>query len=324
MPRYIKRNYTNTDISSQPDTQMPILAWTQKVCSKAQAPLPPNDAPKLDKKGIKHIQQILSSILYYTRAADMTILMALSSIAIKKMKVTEKNNEKMHTIAWLPCHQWKSKDKISHFENNFEYSFWRILPLRDRSPRQSMLTFFHGLGAKRAQTNIVKRCVPSKLNNHEICGGVCYWSQICCFVFIPQLPGENIFWQSLDNLGHPQPKTPVHCNNETAAGIANKWLSISDWDQWKWYVWVGDKVAQDMYKLTWHSGIENLADYQSKHRVGFHHATIRPYYLHKENSPRMLPRALRPSTLKGCIGTLDGGYIHNVPLTRIPRLQSAT
>jgi hypothetical protein len=30
-----------------------------------------------------------------------------------------------------------------------------------------------------------------------------------------------IFCMTLKELGHPQPKTPVHCNNATAVGIAN-------------------------------------------------------------------------------------------------------
>ncbi len=30
-----------------------------------------------------------------------------------------------------------------------------------------------------------------------------------------------IFQQTLDNLGHPQPKTPVHCNNATVVFITN-------------------------------------------------------------------------------------------------------
>ncbi len=30
-----------------------------------------------------------------------------------------------------------------------------------------------------------------------------------------------IFWLTLKELGHPQPKTPIHCNNATAVGIAN-------------------------------------------------------------------------------------------------------
>ena len=79
------------------------------------------------------------------------------------------------------------------------------------------------------------------------------------------------------------------------------------------YFLVGDKVAQDLYSLGWYPGQENLADYQSKHHPG------------EENSPLVLPRAQRPSTLKGCVGTLQDGYIHNVPLPRVvPREQSAS
>jgi hypothetical protein len=29
------------------------------------------------------------------------------------------------------------------------------------------------------------------------------------------------FCQTLANIGHPQPKTPIHCDNATAIGIAN-------------------------------------------------------------------------------------------------------
>ncbi len=90
------------------------------------------------------------------------------------------------------------------------------------------------------------------------------------------------------------------------------------------FFWVGDKAAQAMYKLTWHPGLENVADYQSKHHVGLHHVAVRPYYLHMENSPRFLPCATRPSTLKGCVGTLEGGCICNVLLPRIPLRQSTS
>jgi hypothetical protein len=90
------------------------------------------------------------------------------------------------------------------------------------------------------------------------------------------------------------------------------------------FFWVGDKVAQAMYKLTWHPSLKNLADYQSKYHMGLHHVAARPYYLHMVNSPRFLPRATRPSTLKGCVGTLEGGYIRNVPLSRIPLRQTTS
>jgi hypothetical protein len=46
--------------------------------AKAQAPIAPDTTPLLDAKGIKRVQKIVGSILYYARAVDMTVLMALS------------------------------------------------------------------------------------------------------------------------------------------------------------------------------------------------------------------------------------------------------
>jgi hypothetical protein len=51
---------------------------------------------------------------------------------------------------------------------------------------------------------------------------------------------------------------------------------------------------------------------------------VHPWYLHEDNSPLVLPRANRPSTLKGCVGTLPQGYVRNVPLPRIPLRQSTS
>jgi len=88
------------------------------------------------------------------------------------------------------------------------------------------------------------------------------------------------------------------------------------------FFWISDKIAQEMYDISWHPGQENLADYQSKHHPGGHHVAVRPWYLHMEHSPRVLPRALKPSTLKGCVGTLKDGYLRKVPLPRAPLRQS--
>ena len=90
------------------------------------------------------------------------------------------------------------------------------------------------------------------------------------------------------------------------------------------FFWVGDKIAQEMYSLKWHPGQENLADYQSKHHNGAHHKAVRPWYLHLENPPRVLPRAQRSSALKGCVGTLKDKYVRKVPLPRAPQIQHAS
>ena len=45
-----------------------------------QALSPLNDSSLLDKAGMKRVQQIVGSFLYYARAVDPTILMALCTI----------------------------------------------------------------------------------------------------------------------------------------------------------------------------------------------------------------------------------------------------
>jgi hypothetical protein len=134
-----------------------------------------------------------------------------------------------------------------------------------------------------------------------------------------------IFRLTLSKMGHPQPQTLVHCDNATAVGIVNNTIKLQHSRSMEMrFFCIGDKVSQEMYDLQWHPGQENLADYQSKHHVGSHYTFVCLWYLHTANSPRVLPRAERPSALKGCIGTLKDGYIQKVPLPRVPRIQSAS
>jgi hypothetical protein len=99
-----------------------------------------------------------------------------------------------------------------------------------------------------------------------------------------------IFRLTLKELGHPQPKNPIHCNNATAVDIANNTIKRQCSRSMEMqYFWVYDKVAQDAYDVRWHPGQKKLADYQSKHHPGAHHTAVRPWYLHEVNSPLVLP-----------------------------------
>jgi hypothetical protein len=91
----------------------------------------------------------------------------------------------------------------------------------------------------------------------------------------------------LTEMGHPQPKTPVHCNNAMAVRVANNSIKRQQSRSMKMrFFWVGDKIAQNMYDVSWHPRMENLADNQSKHHLGSHHINIRPWYSNMKNSPQ--------------------------------------
>ena len=59
----------------------------------------------------------------------------------------------------------------------------------------------------------------------------------------------------------PQPKTPVHCDNATAVGIANNTIKRQRSRAMEMrYFWTSEMEAQDVYSFKWYPGQENLAD----------------------------------------------------------------
>jgi hypothetical protein len=91
MPGYIKKKIQKYGhLVTNQMQKCPYSPEPKKFGSKAQAPLPPDDTLKLDANRIERVQQIVGSILNYAWAVDMTVVMALSSIAVEQMKATEK------------------------------------------------------------------------------------------------------------------------------------------------------------------------------------------------------------------------------------------
>ena len=128
----------------------------------------------------------------------------------------------------------------------------------------------------------------------------------------------KVLRMTLKEMGHPQPPTPVHCDNLTSTGIANDTIKKQHSRLMEMrFFWVADQVKMGNFDVQWHPGQENLAGYFTKHFNGIHHQEVRFWYLHEKNSPRYLPRAAAPSALRGCDGTLANGYNKSVPLPRV-------
>ena len=103
---------------------------------------------------------------------------------------------------------------------------------------------------------------------------------------------------TLEELGHPQPPTPMHCDNATAAGFANNTVKQQRSRHMKMrYFYIFNLVKNGIVNVKWHPGQENLADYASKHHDAKHHQTVQPLYLHDPTSPCELLRALAPCVL---------------------------
>ena len=117
-------------------------------------------------------------------------------------------------------------------------------------------------------------------------------------------------------MGHSQPPIPIHCDNSTAAGIANNTVKRQRSRSMEMrYFWIADQVKHGIFDVRWHPGRENLGDYHTKHHPESHHIRVRPYYLHEPTSPLVLPRAPTPEELRGCARMPMATPISRQPLT---------
>jgi hypothetical protein len=113
------------------------------------APIGLDATAVLDAKGIKRVQQILGSILYYARSVDMTVLMALSSIAVEQTKATEKTLGRcIQLLDYLASNseakvRYHASDMVMNIHSDASY----LSETKARS--RACGHFFHGMDAKK-------------------------------------------------------------------------------------------------------------------------------------------------------------------------------
>mmetsp|Transcript_18085 Transcript_18085/g.48085 ORF Transcript_18085/g.48085 Transcript_18085/m.48085 type:complete len:203 (-) Transcript_18085:584-1192(-) len=109
---------------------------------------------------------------------------------------------------------------------------------------------------------------------------------------------------TLDDLGYPQPPTPLIMDNETAVGVitGNKTQKRSKAVDMR-YHWLDAKQREGTLQIIWAPGSINKADYFTKAHPAAHYRAVRDVYL----SPHR-----RITELKGCVGVppLDSSTTH--------------
>lgn len=92
--------------------------------------------------------------------------------------------------------------------------------------------------------------------------------------------------QTLVELGHPQPPTPIVTDNAVAEGTINKTVKQQKSRAMDMrFCWVQDRTAQGQFRIIWKPGETNKADCHTKHHSEKHHQQQRSNVLHIEPSP---------------------------------------
>jgi hypothetical protein len=219
-------------------------------------------------------------LLFYARAIDNTMLLALNDIGSEQTKSTEAtmtactrllNYAATHPDATI---QYKRSPMILHTHTDASYL---TAPMA-----RSRAGGYHFLGdgdTTSTFTNApihvlvkIMRNVLSSAAEAEV-GAAFLNAQDAC-----------PFRQILIDLGHPQPATPLQTDNATCEGILNDTIKQkrSKAIDMRFY-WLQDRVTQGQFNLYWRPAAYNLADYYTKHHSPTHHMNMRPMYLHKQD-----------------------------------------
>ena len=93
----------------------------------AQDTIPDDGTAKIDEKRVKAIQQVVGGVLYYSRAVDSTVFLALSSIASEQASATKMTKKKAaQLLNYLATHskavvRYYASDMILNIHSDATY-----------------------------------------------------------------------------------------------------------------------------------------------------------------------------------------------------------
>ena len=246
---------------------------------------PKDNTPLLPQSKITCLQQIIGLFYYYLRAVDPTMLVALGEIALVQTlgTATEKVLDNMtwflNYAATYPNASitYKASGMTLHADSDASY-------LSVTKARSRVGGHFY-LSNASPQPNLAPTQTPTpNAPLHTVCGILRNVMLLAAEAEVRAL-FENgkeavVLQTTLMELNHPQPPTPIKTDNSTASGIVNNTLKQrrSKAMDMRFY-WVRDRVQQGQFVIYWRPGVENLADYFTKHHPAQHHKCWRYKYV---------------------------------------------
>ena len=301
MPGYVQtalKRFTHPPPSKP--VHAPYKAPKKQYGVKVQLTEPTDDSTPLTPSQKKTIQQIIGTFLYYARAVDPTMVVALSTLAAEQAHATAKTQAAINQFLDY-CHTHPSaavtytpSEMILHVHSDASY----LSEPKARSRAGGY--FFLGNHPDKPDkdngpilnpTGVIKVVLSSAAEAETA-------------ALFTNMKEAVILRTMLDEMGHPQPPTPVQVDNSTACGIANDNIKQqrSKAIDMRFY-WVRDRVDQGQFKVFWKPGAQDKADYFTKHHAAKHHITVRPLYvqdIHPEASNLsycegvLIPNSSRP------------------------------
>ena len=90
----------------------------------------------------------------------------------------------------------------------------------------------------------------------------------------------EVFCNALEEVGWPQPKTPIQMDNSTATGFINNIIIQRQIKTiWMCLHWLCCREARGQFRFYWDKGSKNMADYHTKYHPLAYHLAHRPTHV---------------------------------------------
>ena len=276
MPGYIDKALERLQHVAPKSPQFAPHRWTEPSYGSKVQLAPVDTTPLLDAKGKKYVQSVTGTLAYYSRGVDPTMQPAINEIAAKQANPTESTLaafkmllDYAYTYPNAKIRFYASKmiltadtDAAYLVQPNARSRYAGYFYLTD-DPSQSDTLNGAILVVCRTLRGVMRSAAEAE------CAGVFHNSQ------------EAIVLRTiLEALGHPQPPTRIKTDNSTANSFVRNNIRqrrSKTWDM-RWN-WLRDDLTKAQIKVFWDRGINNDADYYTKHHPPAHHKISRPKYI---------------------------------------------
>ena len=231
--------------------------------AKIQFALGPDGTALLDKDGKKFVQQVTGTFLYYARAVDSTMLVALNALESEQASPTQKTMEKVMTFLDYAASQeeavitYNASDMVLACHS--DASYLSEPGARSRAGGHFFMSNNAAMPANNgAVLNVAQiiKAVMTSAAEAEI--GAMY---INAREAVPQR-------MTLEEMGHPQPRTPMQTENSAAhAVVTNNVQPRRTKAMDMRFHWLRCRDAQGQFRYYWKPGTMNLGAWMVLRRI---------------------------------------------------------
>ena len=220
MPGYVKAALKRFQHPKPKRAQHSPHSWLKpNYGARIQFAPPEDNSQPIQADETLRLQEVVGTLLYYGRAIDSSMLVALGTIAAAQTKGTKATMRALaHLLDYAASHpdttiRYHASDMILTVHSDASYL--------SESKARSRAGGYYYLGSRNDPDPIIKpngavhilssimRMVLASATESEF-AALFYNAQECC-------PMRH----TLQALGHPQPPTPITTDNEVANGLAN-------------------------------------------------------------------------------------------------------